>query len=119
MAAITWTNVTDAAPELSVTPAAFQTIILSVVNGTGLNAANFGGEEADKTKLARVMLAAHYGTLQRRRGTGGGISSQSEGGVSQSYAAMSSAQALEQTSYGQMFKMLCAGTPARAGFLTF
>lgn len=120
MAPIVWTDVTDMAGEFisPVTPASVQTLWLALVNGSGVNAINYGGEDADKTKTARILLAAHFETMRRRQGTGGGINSQSEGDVSQSYYnAWKNPRALDMTSYGQMFKAITMGTPARAGFL--
>lgn len=118
MAAILWTDVVGEAGELSTTPALAQTAILMLVNTTGVSTANFGGEDAIKTRMARIMLAAHMATMLRRRGVAGGISSQSEGGVSQSYyVGLANPRALDLTGYGQIFRLLCSGTPARAGAL--
>ena len=122
MAAITWTDVTDYAAELAVyTSVNGQNIILNVVNGSGLDASNFGGENAPKTKLARVLLAAHYATmtLQSAGGVTGPVTSRTEGGVSESYGnfTMTNTVALDATEYGQLFRLLCSGTEARAGIL--
>ena len=121
MAAIRWDDVggpNGFATELAVVPPTAQIVILSVVNGTGLAADNFGGEEADLTKTARILLAAHMGTLVLRQGLGGAIASQSEGGASQSYwNAWINPRALHLTSYGQMLMGIISGTPARAGIL--
>jgi Protein of unknown function (DUF4054) len=118
MAAIIWSDISLIAAELSDTPGAAQTILLAHVNGSGINVANFGGEDTIKTRLARIYLAAHLATMFKRAGTGGGIASQSEGGVSQSYYnAWANPTLLTTTSYGQMFKLLLLGTPARAGML--
>lgn len=119
MAAIVWSDVTslpDAA--LATISVLFQDLILEIVNTTGLNAANFGGENAAKTKLARVLLAAHFATMFLRRGFAGVPASQSEGGVSESMAQiLQGPRALDLTGYGQALHALAAGTPARAGFL--
>jgi hypothetical protein len=118
MAAIIWSDVTDEAPELATgTSAGAQTLILAIVNGAGLNVSNFGGEASDLTKAARVFLAAHMATLARRRGVSGAVSSQSEGGVSQSYANLANPRTLDLTSYGNLLRGLALGTPARAGTL--
>jgi hypothetical protein len=118
VAAITWADVTAVAPELTSTPAAAQTLFLSIVNGDGLSVSNFGGEEADLLKAARIFLAAHLGTVLKRRGAGGGIASQTEGGASQSYwYGFANPSVWDTTSYGQMLRTLTMGTPARAGFL--
>jgi hypothetical protein len=121
VAAIVWTDVSGAFPgDASIVNAAVpaQTITLSIVNGSGLDAANFGGEEADLTKSARIFYAAHIATLIARRGIGGGIASQSEGQASQSYwNAFASPRLLHTTGYGQLLAQLIMGTPARAGAL--
>lgn len=125
MAAITWPDITGTPPAagiaseltaLSDVPA--QTLILLLVNTTGINVANFGGEDAVKTKMARILLAAHMATMFLRRGISGAVSSQSEGGVSESYAnIVASPKTWDQTSYGSVLRTLVAGTPARAGLL--
>ena len=109
---------TGVAPELSSGPTGAQSVFLSIANGAGINVANFGGEDASLTRDARIFLAAHFATLQRRRGAGGAISSQSEGGASQSYwMGFASPRLLHLTSYGQMLIQIIMGTPARAGTL--
>lgn len=126
MAAVTWQDVADAMPELNQAPAASftgvpaaaQLLILSFVNTTGLDVNNYDGEGGKKTFAARMLLAAHYATMLLRRGVGGVISHQSEGGAAQSYLIPWKAiGVLDTTSYGQMLRALTAGTPARAGFL--
>lgn len=118
MTAIIWSNVTDVIPEMSTTPLGSQTLWLALVNGPMVNVEVFGGEDKDLTKAARIFLAAHFETMRRRRGVAGTISSQSEGGVSQAYAtSLMNPRVLDQTSYGQMFRMCVTGTGARAGLL--
>lgn len=120
MAAIVWTDVTDEAGEFisPATPIGAQTLLLSIVNGAGVNVDNFGGEDADLTKAARVFYCAHLETLRRRRGLAGAIQSQSEGGASQSYwMGFMSPRFLYLTGYGLMLAQICMGTPARAGLL--
>lgn len=119
MAAITWTDVTSLPDTaLATITVLFQNLILEIVNTTGISVKNFGGEAAAKTKLARVLLAAHMATMLLRRGIGGAVASQSEGGVSQSMAQiLPNPSALDLTAYGQALRGLSAGTPARAGML--
>lgn len=121
MAAINWSDVLNTAVELRNDPVIsdlFQLVILSVVNGAGLSVTNFGGEDAPLTRAARMLLAAHMATMIRKRGVPGVVTSQSEGGVSQSYAlSLVNPRALDLTSYGQMLRGLISGTPARAGTL--
>lgn len=117
MAAILWADVTGEASELAGVGPVAQTVILSVVNGAGLNTANFGGEDADLTRAARILLAAHMATMNERKGTGA-LSSQSEGGASQSYwMGFANPRALHLTGYGQMLVQIIMGTGARAGLL--
>lgn len=117
MTAIVWGDVSGCFAELTLTPVPFQTIALSIVNGKGLDVDNFGGEAADLTKAARIFYAAHLATLAARRGAAGALTSQSEGGVTQSYAQLQNPRMLDLTSYGNLFRQLIMGTPARAGFL--
>lgn len=119
MAAITWTNVTDAAPEL----AAFsnvnaQNAVLNEVNTT-INVVPLGGEDSIKTFNARVYLAAHIATLLRRRGIAGVRSSESAGPVSESFSPILLPQygAYAMTSYGVLYAQEIASTAHRAGFL--
>lgn len=123
MAAISWDDVYEVASELGKAPngpvpAGAVLMILAVVNGDGLDANNFGGEGDNKTFAARVFLAAHMATMILRKGVGGMISHQSEGGASQGYLLhIRNPSVLDSTSYGQMLRALAGGTPARAGFL--
>lgn len=118
MAAIVWSDVVGIAPELSSVPPLAQAEILGVVNGT-LNAAAFGGESARSYRLARIFLAAHYGSVVSAGGSGPGgpVSSESVGGVSRSYAVfspMGSDPTLDKTPYGQQYRSLVRASPARA-----
>lgn len=123
--AIVWDDITGVPPSQGIAPelvafsdAAARAVILELVNTTGLDVANFDGEAGPKTKLARILLAAHFATIFRRRGLGGAVGSQSEGGLSESYSQIiASPTLLDTTSYGQAFHLLCMGTPARAGFV--
>lgn len=122
MAAITWSDVSDAAPELLTTsqggpvPPAATIFILAFVNANGFNVNAFDGEAGNKTFAGRVLLAAHFATMMLRKGVGGAISSQTEGGAAQSYLIpWRTPSALDVTSYGQMFRALASGSAARAG----
>ena len=65
-----------------------------------------------------MFYAAHMATLAARRGVSGAISSQSEGGASQSYwMGFLNPRLLHLTGYGQMLIQIIMGTPARAGVL--
>lgn len=98
---IDWTNVTDIAPELSTAPLAMQTAILAQVN------AELDEDVWDtKVEIGRAYLAAHLGTILRRRGAGGPVVGESVGSVSRQYSASIAAGAamLGSTSYGIEFE---------------
>lgn len=62
-----------------------------------------------------VLLAAHMLAMADRAGSGGAVASESEGGVSVSYTAARSDDALASTSYGQevlRLNRLCFGMSA-------
>lgn len=117
---ITWTQVAALASELSDLDAGAQLLILEHVNAA-LDAAIWGGESSPKLRLARIYLAAHYGTLARSNGNAaaGPVISESAGGLSRTYANMSvvGATRLDSTSWGRLYSELVATTPARAGFV--
>jgi hypothetical protein len=117
MAAITWEMVVAAAKELTSTDTFIQEVALSIANGSGIDASNFGGEDAEKTRLARIAMCAHVATLMtRRRGAAGILASQSVGGMSRSYAlGFTNPRTFDLTSYGNALRVLAVGTPARAG----
>lgn len=118
MAAITWPDVVAIAPELGTLGATAQTMILDHVN-TALNVRVFGGEESPKLRLARVLLAAHYGTVAMSGGAviAGPVTSESAGGLSRSYATTFATDAFGgpwgSTTYGQSFAALVRTSRAR------
>lgn len=120
---IAWVDVTSAFAsdlKLAAVSVPAQTVYLSIVNGSGLNVYNFGGENTDLTRSARIFLAAHYATLGNRAGAGvsGPITAQGEGDANQSYwFGWQNPAMLYLTGYGQMLIQLIKGTPARAGTL--
>lgn len=119
MASITWTDVTNSFAALSAVSAAAQTDILAHTN-TALAVAEFGGEDADKLKLARIYLSAHMGALTLRGSTGGvgSVTSKSEGDLSISYGSASGSTSIYgSTVPGQMYLELVRTSPARAGVL--
>ena len=123
MAEIEWTDVTDVAPAMSSgVPSGFQTKILAYIEEV-VNPRAFGGEDSITYLLARSYLAAHYGALYKMGtfGAQGPVTSQSEGGVSQSFAnAMPQADSsLGRTTYGDAFLTFVRRSGyARAGFTT-
>lgn len=113
MAAITWADVVALAPELATLNAdpaqdlVAKAAILAFVN-EALNIDRLGGEDAPRTRLARIYLAAHMGTIQKRGGAAiaGPMTSSSRGGISASYAdhgQSSTAGEYGTTSYGQLY----------------
>lgn len=114
MAAITWTNVTDHAPELSTVAAAVQTDLIGLVEQ--LNADEFGGEDDYRYKLARIYLAAHLGTISLSGGNiaTGGVQSERVGDVSRTYSTTTliDPDALDSTSYGREYKAMLRRSPA-------
>ena len=102
MAAIVLADVQAIAPEITAIPA----LILSWVNGNGLNPAIFDGEAGDTTKLVRIYLAAHLTTLIGAASQTGAIVSESEGGISRSYAQASGNTELGATGYGVQARLL-------------
>ena len=120
MAAITWTNVTDHAAELSTVAAQVQTDILAYVNSV-VQVAHIDGETGPKTKLVRIYLAAHFGALNLTSSTGvsGAVTSKKEGDVAATYANTSALAAAPHgaTTYGQMYLLLIGTTALRAPLL--
>jgi hypothetical protein len=98
MADITWTHVTNMSSELSAVSAAAQVDILAHVNL--LAADKLGGEASPRYKLARVLLAAHYGKLSMTNGAtpAGPVIAESEGQVSRAYGFMGGAASAEMSS---------------------
>lgn len=117
MAAIVWADVFAGATELTTLAATDQTLILAYVNARFVP--GVGDESSTAVKTARVYLARHMGTAGLTGGAGGAVTSESEGGLSRSYAVMSSGSASEwgQTVWGQMLTSLLRCSPARAGIL--
>lgn len=131
MAKILWADVLAMSAAAVNLPAQFQFVqntslqaqatILAVVNGTGLNVCIFGGEGSPTLQMARALYAAHLATLAGRGafGISGPITSQTEGGASQTYGWPwgQNPPLLMLTGYGQALAQLIRGTSAYAGFL--
>lgn len=99
MAAIIWSDVSAAAPELTGIATTTQNDILAVAN-IRLNIAVFDGESGPTTRLARILYAAHLGALTKL-GTAGPLIGESAGGMSRTYAApFLQRSQLALTSYG-------------------
>lgn len=120
MAAITWFEVEQYAPELAGTrvSALAQAMIIAVTNEI-VAAGVWGTEDSGILRMARVLWAAHTATLERRKGLAGASASRSAGGISESYGpGPVSTSYLGTTSYGQMFLTLAKTRSFRAGFTT-
>jgi hypothetical protein len=104
MADIIWTDVVAHAPELSSVPSTAQTDVLAYAN-VALNASEFGGTASAAYRLARIYLAAHFGT-QVSSGGAGAVLSESAGGLSVSYGGPPSSDMLATTGYGALYLAL-------------
>lgn len=118
MAAIAWADVTAMAPELAAVDVGAQATILAHVNAA-LSVATFGGEAAPRLRLARILLAAHFGTVALSGGAApaGPVVSESAGGLSRTYAQASAGGAADSawssTSYGRELAALIRSSAAR------
>lgn len=121
MADITWTMVTDHAAGLTATSANAQTTILAWVNDEALNPTTFGGEAAEKYKLARIYLAAHYGTVSSPLSSASGAAKKKKvGDLEIEYASFSppgSDPLLDTTQWGKAYRSLVRTTVARVPFI--
>ncbi len=107
MSVILESDVLSYAPELAPLDAGAWTSILAFVNELQYTAVTPAGE-GPLLKLARILLAAHYGTISRRgpSGAAGPVTSEAAGAVRRSYglvALASSDASLGATGYGQQF----------------
>ncbi len=112
MASIAWSDVVAFAPDQSAVSATAQTKILAYVNER-FDVSELGGESSPDLYMARVWLAAHLGASTALGGdVAGPVTSESAGGLSRSYAVLSSTGALATTGYGAQLKELiraCCG----------
>lgn len=68
---------------------------------------------------AVAYMAAHILTIAMRNGTGGAVTSETEGSLSRGYGVSGSATRLDSTSYGsevQRLNRICYGLSARTGW---
>lgn len=114
--AINWADVKNHASDLADVPPAVQADFLAYVN-TQVNTAKLGGETAIKTRLARIYLAAHFGTLWARENsassgaTDGEVASETISGSSLSitYAQAMTAEVLATTKAGRSYRGFTVG----------
>lgn len=118
MAAIGPNDVINHYPAFADVSDGVQVDVCDYVN-THVNVAKFGGENAIKTKMARIALAAHLGEV-RRRSEGGGQTgdvrseSISATALTVTYAEASSS-GLRETSAGRDYLALARRSAARVG----
>lgn len=111
--AITWTDVTAIAPELSTAALATQTAVLASVE---LQVNDDAWDDLAST--GKAYLAAHLATLAARGASGaaGPVTSESVGQLSRSYAAPATpSSSLGLTSYGQEYLRLTRILPSVLG----
>lgn len=115
MAPIAWSDVVGYASQMSAVSATAQALILDYVNIT-MSVAIFGGEDAPKTKLARVLLACHLGACGPIGGASAGIiSKEVEGGLEIDYVLppipIGTDPFWSRTGYGLSFYSLLKSSP--------
>lgn len=119
MAAIVWPDVTVVDASLASTAAPLQLVILDLVHEL-VNVRVFGGEDGKRTKMVRVLLAAHFAKVFGQIGAGevaGPVTSRSMGGISKSMAtAAMTDDGLSRTGHGQLYRMIVKFAPLTQGF---
>lgn len=112
MADITWSDVTNHVASLSTLDSNAQTDILAFVNAQ-VNYGRLDDEAGPLTKLARVYLAAHFGTVLAGAtgGSSGPVMEEKAGELSRKYSDLSNlmGSGLGETSYGRAFQTLVKG----------
>lgn len=124
MADIAWSDVTGIAAELTTVSLSAQTDILAYVN-ENVDPRKFRGEDSSRYRLARIFLAAHFGTMHLRQGNppAGPVVSETEGPLSRSYGVVSdgmmSSAKLMATGWGREYQGLVSRSgAARAPLVT-
>ncbi|MGL4443645.1 MAG: hypothetical protein ACRCU1_08470 [Alsobacter sp.] len=119
MAAIVWLDVTTVDASLAATAAPLQLVILDLIHEL-VNVRVCGGEDAKRTKMVRVRLAAHlakvFGQVAEDQ-VAGPVTSRSMGGISKSMAAAAMTDdGLTRTGHGQLYQMLVKLAARGQGF---
>ncbi len=111
MAAVTLLDVQDLCPDVARVPEVWLRWVNKNISG-----GSFDGEDGETTQIIRCYLAAHFAIIGDTLGgsAGGAIASETEGGISRSYAVGDiSANALNRTGYGasalQLMRTYVAG----------
>ena len=112
MTAVVWTDVTSHAPALASVVSGAQTDILAYVNAV-IDPSILDGEAGARTKLARIYLAAHLGTVGKRGSAGGPLTSESAGGISRGYGALMTGALLDETGFGRSYREIVRTSRAR------
>lgn len=120
MTAILWSDVVAVSSPLSATVLSLQTDILELVNvGFAGLPEVFDGEDGIKTRMARIYIACHFASLPGagEQRAGGPVVSESRGGLSRSYANLSSMahgnNTWSDTQWGRRYLQLRNGSKAR------
>ncbi len=123
MTAIIKQDVLEFAPELTTIRDPAWAAILAFVNSfgpAGIDAT--GGEESPLLRLARIYLAAHYGSVAKRSksGAAGPVTSEAAGAVRRSYGLVALAAndaGFGSTVWGQQFLTILSMSDAHGPFL--
>lgn len=110
---ITWGNVVGFAPELAALAPETQDLVVAMANEAFPVASMFG---AAQHRMLRLNLAAHFGTLEKRRvaGVAGPLVAESVGGVSRAYAqSTTTSRVFVGSSYGDAATQILAMSGAR------
>lgn len=121
MAAIEWSTVVAFVPRLSTLDSEAQDAILAWANAA-LNVDAFDGEDGATTRMARIYLAAHAGTMARQgsSGAGGPLTMRSVDGITEQWATPAGGvvfDSLDSTPYGKMYRQLVGMSSARGPFV--
>lgn len=106
---IEWSDVEELDAAFADVSDPLQTLFLGIVEET-VDPEAYGGEDTNRTKMARMNLAAHLAEYFTSNGSGsaaGPVQSESGGGLSVTYAVAASAvtgDALAETAYGRAYE---------------
>ena len=107
---ITWNDVLSVASGLDSLSSRAQETILDIVSRQ-VNATAWG----DRANDGMIMLAAHLGTVAKRQGVGGPVTSEKLGEMARSYGFMGGRSALSTTAYGMEFERMVRLLPRAVG----
>jgi hypothetical protein len=118
MAAIVWGDVVAHSSPLAGVNVAVQADLIAAANAT-INVALFGGEDAPRTRLARIYWCAHFASLPGagENRAAGPVTSESREGLSRSYASPASSGGDDggfgETQWGRRYLELLRSSRAR------